>query len=136
LESLRSVYWMLVDVCLFVGMPGCLRVLNGSGGYRWHSIKESAGHLAIECSFKDPIVVMGRGNVCVRRLRIESYLCLTRSWPKWHQVLMRLRTFRLCLSSLLSSISGFYLFLLPTHRHGVRLGNDCNGQRFILFTLH
>lgn len=62
LESSRTVHWMSVGVCLFVGTPGCLRVLYGSGGYRWHPIKESAGHLAIECSFKDPIVVMGRSS--------------------------------------------------------------------------
>lgn len=59
LESFRL---LDVSVCLFVSMLRCLCVLNGSGGYRWHPIKESAGHLAIECSFKDPIVVMGRGS--------------------------------------------------------------------------
>lgn len=53
---------MSANVCLFVCILGCSHVLNESGGYRWHPIKESAGHLAIECSFKDPIVVIGRSS--------------------------------------------------------------------------
>lgn len=52
--------------CLWVCVYSSVRqdvacVVRYSRGYRWHPIKESAGHLAIECSFKDPIVVMGRG---------------------------------------------------------------------------
>lgn len=44
------------------------------GGYRWHSIKESAGHLAVERSSRDdPIVVMGRSD---DQAYVYVYVCV------------------------------------------------------------
>lgn len=49
---------------LFVGA----RVLDGGEGYRWHPIKESAGHPAVERSSSDPIGWL-RVGIAIGRMR-------------------------------------------------------------------
>lgn len=134
MESSRTVHWTSVGVCLFVGTPGCLRVLNGSGGYRWHPIKESAGHLAIECSFKDPIVGRGGDQACVGC--VSNRTCAYSAYQAEVASILDVPSYIPTLFIFPSLFHPGPLSFSAYTPHGVRLGNDRNGQRFILFTLH